>query len=474
MRRVRIMGRLTGAHLELVSATAAATMDADEEIDVSQLAAARGSDTELLSSAPGSLAVRRFSLTLDEGPGIGRSWQSSGDKLTVGSHPANTVSIDDAALSRFHCELCVESSGVWVRDLDSSNGTVVDGVRVRDAAIRDGSIISCGRSRLRFQLAESHTAVSLSDRTRFGSLVGESVAMRATFALLERVAPSDATVLLTGETGTGKERAAESIHTASRRADGPFLVLDCGAIPASLLESELFGHERGAFTGATERRAGIFEEADGGTVFLDEIGELPVELQPKLLRVLESKTIRRIGSNAQRSVDVRLIAATHRDLRELVNSGAFRSDLYFRLAVIEISLPALRRRPEDIPALVEHFADQLDADAAARERLADPALLAQLRRAAWPGNVRELRNAIERCIVMEQAPSATSAPGDGFVVDPSEPYSAAKRRVLDEFERRYLTSLLALHGGNVSKAAREAGMDRVYVYKLLRKHDIRR
>jgi DNA-binding NtrC family response regulator len=280
-------------------------------------------------------------------------------------------------------------------------------------------------------------------------------------------------VLIEGETGTGKELAAESIHAASPRAHKPFLVIDCGAIPANLLESELFGHEKGAFTGASARRLGIFEEAGGGTVFLDEIGELPPDLQPKLLRVLERREIRRVGANRQQSIDVRVIAATHRDLRAEVNAGRFRSDLYFRLAVVRVPLPPLRERPEDIPMLAEKIVASLAGPEAAR-RLLTPELFAALGHHAWPGNVRELRNYLERCLVMEQPlPLADGAPAGGSSVDATLRYAEARRRALDDFERRYLEALLALHKGKVSHAARAADMDRVYLYKLLDRHKLR-
>jgi DNA-binding NtrC family response regulator len=321
--------------------------------------------------------------------------------------------------------------------------------------------------------------VPLSPHGEFGSLVGASASMRATFAVLAKASASDATILLEGETGTGKERAAESIHAASPRRDAPFLVIDCSAIPANLLESELFGHEKGAFTGASARRIGVFEEASGGTVFLDEVGELPLDLQPKLLRVLERREVRRVGANAPLAVDVRLVAATNRDLRAEVNAGRFRSDLYFRLAVVKVTLPPLRQRPDDIPVLVERIVRGLGHSEAAA-RLLTPAFMAALTRASWPGNVRELRNYLERCLVLEDdspvedATDAGAARGEGAAIDASKTYADARRIALDDFERRYAQALLALHQGKVAAAARAADMDRVYLYKLLHKHGLRR
>jgi DNA-binding NtrC family response regulator len=310
--------------------------------------------------------------------------------------------------------------------------------------------------------------------------------MRAVFAILERASTTSATVLLEGETGTGKGAAAESIHRASDRAEKPFVVVDCSAIPAALLESELFGHEKGSFTGAIGRRIGAFEEADGGTLFLDELGELPLELQPKLLRALEERAIRRVGSNQHRPVDLRLVAATNRDLRGEVNAGRFRADLYYRLAVVRVTLPALRDRTEDLPLLVARLLRTMRVSDARAAFFASPEFIARLEGANWSGNVRELRNYVERCLVfqdskMEANDPASSAPAKvvqpvdpktGFRVDARQLYSEERRRVLDEFEGAYLTALMDDHQGRTVFAARAAGLDRVYLYRLLRKHGL--
>jgi DNA-binding NtrC family response regulator len=420
-------------------------------------------------------AVRRFQLTIVEGPEVGTSRQSHSDKCSIGSHPLNDFVIDDPTVSRFHCEVRIGPDGARVRDLDSLNGTVVDGVGAVEAFLRGGSLLRLGRPVIRFDFSSESNRLPLSERTSFGSLVGSSVAMRSCFALMERAAATDSTVLLEGETGTGKTRAAMSIHEESARKDAPFVVVDCAAIPANLLESELFGHEKGSFTGAQARRIGAFEEASGGTIFLDEIGELPGELQPKLLRVLENREIRRVGSNAYLPVNVRVIAATNRDLRAAVNTGSFRADLYFRLAVVKIHIPALRQRPEDIPALVEQVLKTLSDEAKSLEPLRAPDFIARLQHSAWPGNIRELRNYIERCLVFEDAVplSEPAPPSSEGHVDASQPYALARRRALDQFERTYLQSLLALHQGKVTHAAAAAEMDRVYFYRLLRRHGIK-
>jgi DNA-binding NtrC family response regulator len=294
-------------------------------------------------------------------------------------------------------------------------------------------------------------------------MVSRSAEMRAQFARMARAAPADSTILISGETGTGKDTAAEAIHAASPRAAKRFVVVDCASLPAGLAESELFGHRAGAFTGANEDRAGAFEAAGGGTVFLDEIGELPPTMQPKLLRVLERREVQRLGETRPRPVDVRIIAATHRDLRRDVNTSRFRADLYFRVAVMTISLPPLRDRPEDVPLLVDTLLAELLPDEAARARVRRRIDLAALARMDWPGNIRELRNHVERCLVMDHDELAAATPASDL------PFAVAREAAMRSFERRYLTELLERHQGNVSAAARAAGMHRTHLYRLLQR-----
>ncbi len=421
--------------------------------------------------------VRRFHLSVVEGPRVGLSYQSRQDSCSVGSHPSNDLVIEDPTVSRFHCEIRITPQGAVVRDLDSRNGTMLDGVQVFSGVLRGGSLLRLGASAARFQLDAESNQLPITDRTQFGSLVGSSLMMRTAFTLLERAAATNATVLLEGETGTGKGIAAESIHRESARRSGPFMVVDCGAIPPNLLESELFGHEKGAFTGAAQRHVGAFEEATGGTIFLDEVGELSSDLQPKLLRVLENREVRRIGSNSAKPVDVRVIAATNRDLRAEVNAGRFRPDLYYRLAVLKVVLPPLRQRPEDIPAIVEYLLRLLGAPPENTQWLRTPEFLAGIQHAAWPGNVRELRNHLERCTVFgsampmqdsEIAPSSSL----GEPVDVAVPFLQARDKVVANFEKRYLEALLLAHKGKVGKAAESAGIDRVFLWRLLRRHGI--
>ncbi|MFY2561117.1 sigma 54-interacting transcriptional regulator [Corallococcus terminator] len=423
-------------------------------------------------------AVRRFRFTVLEGPQPGQSKDSNADTFSIGSHALNDFVIEDPTVSRFHCEVRVDREGARAKDLDSLNGTVLDGVHVREAFLRGGSVLRLGRVSVRFDFSPESNRLQISERPSFGELVGTSVVSRVSFALMERASASDATVLLEGETGTGKSRAALAIHRAGARASGPFLTVDCGAIPGNLLESELFGHEKGSFTGALQRRIGAFEEADGGTIFLDEVGELPPELQPKLLRVLEQREIRRLGANTYQPVNVRVIAATHRDLRAEVNAGRFRPDLFFRLAVVRILIPALRERPEDIPLIAERILAAFGAEPEHVAALSTPEFIDQLQHAAWPGNVRELRNHLERCLVFQDAmPPTTEQVGTqgvlGSMVDPKQPYAEARRRALEVFEREYLDALMQLHGGKVSQAATAAEMDRVYLYRLLRRRGLR-
>ncbi len=436
------------------------------------------------SDADADRQVRRFRLRVVEGSRTGEIWESDSASCAVGSHPINDLVLDDATVSRFHCEVRIGADGARIIDLKSCNGTLVDGVRVTDAFVQGGSTIRLGRTALRFEFGTEINPLPVSDSDRFGTLVSSSIPMRTAFALLERAAASDSTVLLQGGTGTGKGAAAESIHRQSRRAERPFVVIDCSALSRNLLESELFGHEKGAFTGAGASRVGAFEAAEGGTVFLDEIGEFPLDLQPTLLRVLENREIRRVGSNTVRPVDVRVIAATNRDLRSEVNEGRFRSDLYYRLAVLQVRMPLLRERPEDIPVLARVILESLGAGGDEIDELLTPQLLGRMERGDWPGNVRELRNYLEHCLVMEAAPpidedasgetpvvrapvAAAPAPAYDFDI----PFSDMRKQVIADFEQAYIKELLDRHDGKVAKAAKSVGLGRVHLYRLIRKYE---
>ena len=421
--------------------------------------------------------VTQFRLSVTEGPNVGTTFVSTGERVVIGTSPSNQLPLTDPSVSRFHCEIMLVEGRAMIRDLESRNRTLVGGVTVFTGQLKSGDVLTLGRSKIRFDLGREQIKVPLSRRDRFHLLVGRSRTMRAVFALLERAARSDATVLLQGETGTGKDAAAESIHLAGARSEGPFVVVNCSAIPAGLLESELFGHERGAFTGADRAREGAFEAASGGTLFLDEIGDLEPDLQPKLLRVLERREIQRVGSNQRTPVDVRLIAATNRDLRAEVNARRFRADLYYRLAVLEMTLPPLRERLGDLRLLVPELLEKMDAaHHPAAASLHAAGFLARLGDHVWPGNVRELRNYLERCLALDEPvplPSVTAASETPGSIDLTQTLRVARERCVRTFERQYLEALLGLHGNNVTAAARAAGVDRIHFHRLLSRAGLR-
>src|SRR5215467_5414767 len=308
------------------------------------------------------MRIWSVALAVVDGESRGARAQVGSEIARIGTADGNDLVLVDRTVSRFHCEVSVRGNTIIIRDCGSTNGTLIDGVRIREAEIPPGTLVRIGSSAFRVELGEEPAFVEVSGRTCFGELVGASVEIRRVYAVLERLALTDATLLVQGETGTGKDVLARSLHAASRRAAQPFVAVDCGAIPENLVESELFGHVKGAFTGASSDRRGVFEEADGGTLFLDEIGEMPLVLQPKLLRAIESRSIRRVGSSAMRPVDVRIIAATNRALARCVNDGTFREDLYYRLAVVGLTLAPLRTRRDDIPLLARHFYRDIAGD----------------------------------------------------------------------------------------------------------------
>ena len=390
------------------------------------------------------------------------------DRAVVGSAPGAHVLLDHETVSRVHAEIVTRSTGVWVRDLGSRNGTFVDDLRVESARLAHGAVLRFGAATVGVSLREEPAGRNAPPE--LGPLFGESAAMQAMFARLERIAPTETTVLITGETGSGKELVARAIHETSPRASGPFVVVDCAAINEELIEAELFGYARGAFTGAERARGGAFEQAHGGTVFLDEIGELSMAAQPKLLRVLESRAVRRIGESDYRAIDVRFVAATHRDLASLANLGAFREDLYFRVAVVVVEVPPLRARREDVPGLVRRFAGRQ-----AGALLDTPRIVEDLMARPWLGNVRELRNYVERVLAVGADAAPMVAPArmdDDVLVDLDASYKANRERVVDALERRYLAGLIARHGRNVTELARRSGLDRSWVHQLLGKHGL--
>ncbi len=351
------------------------------------------------------LRTRTIHIEVLSGPSVGQSTVLPGPEISIGSGQGVDLLLLDGAVSRRHVTLRAGRDGLRVTDAGSRNGTTLDGVRVLDAFARQGSILGLGASTLRVAIGQDTVDLPLSARERFGGLLGRSIAIRRVFSILERVAQTDDAVLVEGETGTGKELVAAALHEESARSNGPFVVFDCSAVAGNLIESELFGHVRGAFTGAVGDRTGAFEAADGGTLFLDEIGELPLDLQPKLLRALEKLEVRRVGANAARRVDVRIVAATNKNLEQEAASGRFREDLMYRLAVVRVTLPPLRERLDDVELLARHFAEAY-GKRAGRPVVLDDAALRALRSRAYPGNVRDLRNAVARTLTLGH-PDAT-------------------------------------------------------------------
>ena len=403
-----------------------------------------------------SYFIRRFAVEVVEGVDRGKRVESSSDALTIGGEQGVDLQLTDQAVSRHHCTVRATARGLEVRDLGSTNGTFVGKCELVRGYVASGARLGVGESVVSVEILDDELEQPLDDADRFGGMLGASPAMQRLYPVLRRIAESDGTVLLTGESGTGKEVAAEAIHRASSRAGGPFVAINCGALPIHLVESELFGHERGAFTGATAR-IGAFEGAAGGTVLLDEIGELPLAVQPVLLRVLENHKVRPVGAVHERRVDVRVVAATHRDLRELVNQRLFRADLYFRLNVLSVELPPLRDRREDIPMLARTFWRDFRDDEPPAE------LVAALARQDWPGNVRELRNAIERGAIVGILPSEERSGGS---------YGDEKDAVITRWEREFIADLVSRHQGNLSAASRAARMGRSYLRRLARKYGV--
>ncbi|KYF91468.1 hypothetical protein BE20_14525 [Sorangium cellulosum] len=414
------------------------------------------------------LASRKIRVEVVHGPDRGLVAELPGPEARVGLGRECDLVLKDPTVSRLHLVVRVEGERIRVIDAGSRNGTAVDGVEVRDAYARPDAAISIGGTTMRLRMLSDVVELPLSQRERFGGMLGRSVAMRRLFAVLERVAATDATVLVEGETGTGKELVAEAVHEESPRQGAAFVVFDCSAVSATLIESELFGHVRGAFTGAFADRPGAFEA--------DEIGELPLDLQPKLLRALERREVRRVGANVPRRVDVRIVAATNRNLAREVERGKFREDLYYRLAVIQVALPPLRERQGDIPQLVRHF-EQEPPPPLSEE------VVAGLASRSWPGNVRELRNAVARALSLGPAGGAGGPPAHAAALEPgapdepavdlNEPLLAGRERVAEAYEKAYLDAALRQTGGNVSRAAELARVNRKFIQRAMKRHGLR-
>lgn len=421
--------------------------------------------------------VGNVAVEVVEGPDAGKRVETEDETLTVGSAPGNFLALSDRTVSGYHLELSRRHNGIHVVDLGSTNGTRLGNALIGEGTISGPTQLRIGKTLLRVDNG-SGAKVEVLEDDHLGGLFGKTEIMRRMMAKIVRVAPANAPVLILGESGTGKELVARAIHEQSPRAANPFVTVDCGSLLPSLIASELFGHERGAFTGAERQHQGAFERAEGGTLFLDELGELSSELQPQLLGALERRRFVRVGGKKEVPVDVRVVCATNRDLRSEVNAGTFRMDLYYRVAVVTLALPPLRERPDDIPTLVEHFLRESGHDGPVSE-LIPASSLDELRRYRWPGNVRELRNWVEATLAVGEAPELNDAAdhggdalfGSGRLLELT--YKDARSQLLDDFEKAYCAHLLEQCAGNVSRAARQAHMDRSYLIKLLQRHGLK-
>lgn len=451
-----------------------------------------------ISGRPATLHLRKCKLVTERADGTMLEYIFDQPTVSLGAMDDNDLVVDDDTVSRYHCRIFQDDNAYLIQDLGSTNGTFINRVRVREAFLKPGCQITVGKTDIRFQSLDERVEIQPVNREKFGRIVGKSLRMREIFSILEKISPTGVTVVIEGETGTGKEVVARTVHEESHRAKQPFVVFDCGAVPENLIESELFGHEKGSFTGAIMARQGLFEVAQGGTIFLDELGELSLDLQPKLLRALEQREIRRVGSNKPIKIDVRVIAATNRNLAEEVKAGRFREDLFYRLSVVRLILPPLRDRKEDIALLARHILLRglFNKDAEGRPLIKGVArdALDAMMAYEWPGNVRELVNVVERAcayaesdyVTLEDLPDAISGVGivrrrpspdamtarDKIDQVAEKPFKEAKEEWVSSFERDYILNLLKRNSYNISHAAREADIDRKYFRKLMKKYDI--
>jgi len=449
-------------------------------------------DPAALSAVERKLAHIRVS----SGPEEGASCRITGSKAFLGTGDDNCIPLSDTAVSRRHVSLKHAEHGLLVEDLGSTNGTFLNDVRVHKAIWSAGAVMRIGNTEFVMELAHETVDVPVYKRDRLVDMVGCSDQMQELFGQIARIAPTEATVLVVGESGTGKELVARAIHTLSKRGSGSHIVFDCGAVPPDLIASELFGHAKGAFTGATSDRKGAFRAAHGGTLFLDEIGDLALELQPKLLRALEAREVKPVGVERAEKVDVRVVAATHRDLAAMVREGSFRQDLYYRLAQIELRVPPLRERPEDIPLLVKHLVEQTSPG---DKQEVGYELMERLKRHPWEGNIRELKNYVDRALLLSQdgrldgkylqddssptmyptadegaSGQSVDVDGGGLDIRFDRPFKEAKSLLVESFEKAYWTKMLDEHGWNISGAARAAGIHRKSLEYVVRKLELKK
>ena len=455
----------------------------DSIVATAEGGAGSGTEVLVLDKRSTTLKLRKCRLQVTAGPDEGRSLVSDKERLRCGAHPTNDLVLaEDRTASRHHFEIINTERGWLLVDLHSTNGTFLEGRRIERAYLSPGAQVRAGSSTLAFTPIDEEVALEPDRDGELCGLVGQSVAMRQVFALIKRIAPMDVSVIIGGETGTGKELVARAIHELSGRKRGPMVVLDCGAIPPNLIESELFGHEKGAFTGALTDRPGAFERAQGGTIFLDELGELRLDLQPKLLRVLENREVRRVGGNDVLEVDCRVIAATNRDLVKEIAAGTFREDLFFRLSVIHLQLPPLRERREDIALILKRALADPEVLARHGPKHLSPDTLALLAAYPWPGNVRELMNVLSHVLAFSEGPQVLpehlpprlrgQAHDGGLSFNEHLTFKDAKEQLLETFEREYVTSVLTRCEGNLSRAARESGLHRKSIERLVKKYQL--
>jgi DNA-binding NtrC family response regulator len=393
--------------------------------------------------------------------------------VTLGSSEDCTLVVSDHAVSRKHCSLSLSEDGILLRDLGSKNGTMVGRLRIKEVLLTPETVVTIGSTSFTVRVDGDPSVVRIAPTPQFGEALGGCIQMRALFARLSQAAATDATILLRGESGTGKEVLARAVHENSARRNGPFVVFDCSAVTESLFEAELFGHVKGAFTGAEHDRVGALSAAHGGTLFLDEVGEVPLSVQSKLLRAIDSKRFRAVGENDWRAADVRIVAATHRDLLGAARTGAFRSDLYYRLAVLQAEVPPLRERGEDLELLADHILSQQTPARSLHDLPANT--LAMLRSHAFPGNVRELRNVLTRLALFPDLGSEVfdQVTADGWASLFSMPLRDAREQVIERFESNYLAAKLRAHAGNVTQTAMAAGMSRQMIYRLMERHGMK-
>jgi two-component system nitrogen regulation response regulator GlnG len=426
-----------------------------------------------------------FELVVLLGPDRGQRLRLGTRPLRIGTGIGCALRLSDPDVESEHLELQAQGDRIAVEHLPAESNSRFGGARFSRLEVKPGAVLEIGQTILKVTTIEHFPRPLPSMSDRFFGLIGPSLAMREVFALLELVSQTDVPVLIEGETGTGKELCAEALVQASARRSAPFVVCDLAGIPRSVIESELFGHVRGAFTGAERDRDGAFAQAHLGTIFIDELGELELQMQPRLLRAIEQKKVKPVGASAYRDVDVRIVSATNRDLRLEARAGRFRPDLYHRLSVVRIRLPPLRDRKEDLPSLVEHFLAGRDIEVP-KETLR---LFAEY---DWPGNVRELRNVIDRGLSLlggarvlhpgllgldELLADPPQFPSDGSPTSVQvermiEPFKTEKERLVARWEREYLSKLLRGSAGNVAEAARRGGLDRVHLHRLIKKHGI--